>query len=534
MSLLAAFVAMLGKQWLNRYLRHTGGSMIERCGDRQRKSDGLQKWPFRMCMESLPIMLQIALLLLMCGLSRYMWSINAAVAWVIISFTILGISFYIGIVAAGTSSYDCPFQTPASIGLRHLIDTETGQKLLASLSPLKVILLKFIVLVSITWRYTRGKLVLVYHRVNDITQPLLSLEIPPPSRLLSNIHAMARKAGRQTLILLLQVNQAFGNTKQRLVQGIRRFRRAGLPQITAQDARLLLLYIEDSIRSITTKIGHRTVVLLRRTDQAFGNIKQRLVQGIQKFRRTQLLPTTTEGAHHRPAAPQEILGLQVHVRKLENIQKQNADNARCVSWVLRNITDPEAIDSAIRLAGTIRWFNGNPDHDPPFGLIISTFEACFDSTEQLYPAMRDRAYFSARAILQINAGARAQSHERASDYLIPDVPSSSFQQTDPDLHHIICMLEGNGGNQRAHKPVLDFPKEGTNTRAHSLWVSNLFVDLTRVGPNPTLRSYKSYLSAAFANHQAIISNTLLVWYMSFGGHIEEETMWAFDKSYAVV
>lgn len=28
MSLLAAFVAMLGKQWLNRYLRHAGGSMI--------------------------------------------------------------------------------------------------------------------------------------------------------------------------------------------------------------------------------------------------------------------------------------------------------------------------------------------------------------------------------------------------------------------------------------------------------------------------------------------------------------------------
>jgi hypothetical protein len=69
MSLLAAFVAMLGKQWLNRYLRHTGRSMIERCGDRQRKFDGLERWPFHLCMESLPIMLQIALLLPACGLS---------------------------------------------------------------------------------------------------------------------------------------------------------------------------------------------------------------------------------------------------------------------------------------------------------------------------------------------------------------------------------------------------------------------------------------------------------------------------------
>ena len=42
-SLLAAFVAMLGKQWLNRYLRNSGGLVIERCGDRQRKCDGLEK-----------------------------------------------------------------------------------------------------------------------------------------------------------------------------------------------------------------------------------------------------------------------------------------------------------------------------------------------------------------------------------------------------------------------------------------------------------------------------------------------------------
>jgi len=111
MSLLAAFVAMLDKQWLNRYLRHTGGSVVERCGDHQRKFDGLEKWPFRLFVESLPVMLQIALLT--CGLSQYMWAINTSVARVITSFTALGILFYVGIVAAGTSSYECPFQTPA-------------------------------------------------------------------------------------------------------------------------------------------------------------------------------------------------------------------------------------------------------------------------------------------------------------------------------------------------------------------------------------------------------------------------------------
>ena len=89
--------------------------MIERCGDRQRKFDGLEKRPFRLFIESLPIMLQIALLLT-CGLSRYMWSVNTSVARVVISFTVLGL-FYIGTVVAGTSSYEYPFQTPASIAL---------------------------------------------------------------------------------------------------------------------------------------------------------------------------------------------------------------------------------------------------------------------------------------------------------------------------------------------------------------------------------------------------------------------------------
>jgi hypothetical protein len=150
MSLLAAFVAMLGKQWLNRYLRHTGGSVAERCGDRQRKFDGMEKWPFRMFIESLPIMLQIALLLLACGLSRYMWSVNTSVARIIITFTVLGVLFYIGIVAAGTSSYECPFQTPASIGLRYLRDSNTTQKLLANLSPLKAISI-----IPTTWKNIR-------------------------------------------------------------------------------------------------------------------------------------------------------------------------------------------------------------------------------------------------------------------------------------------------------------------------------------------------------------------------------------------
>ena len=119
-SSLAAFVAMPGKQWLDRYLRNSGGSVIERCGDRQRKCDGLEKWSSHFFVEGLSLMLQAALLLLACGLCRYMWSVNASVAYTLISLTGLGVVFYVGILIAGTSSYACPFQTPVSTALRGL------------------------------------------------------------------------------------------------------------------------------------------------------------------------------------------------------------------------------------------------------------------------------------------------------------------------------------------------------------------------------------------------------------------------------
>ena len=488
MSLLAAFVAMLGKQWLNRYLRHTGGSMIERCGDRQRKFDGLKRWPFRVFIESLPIMLQIALFLLTCGLSRHMWSVNTSVARVVISLTVIGFLFYAAIVVAGISSYECPFQTPASIAFRYLRDSETTQKWLSRLSPTKVMSLLYAarrntpkLLASLSlpntasltyaaWMDARQDIVSASHCALDITRRPLSWEFSV-SGVLSGIRHTARKIGRQVIILPLRMGRAFGNAKQRLSQETRRSRSAVL------------------------------------------------------------LPTSTRDVYH---VPHNGPGLRLRVWNLEGIRRQNADNARCVCWVLRNLTDPEAINSAIRLAGTIQWFDGDPDHNPPFDMIVSTFETCFDSTKQLYPGMRDRAYFSARAILQINMRARIQSQDHASKYLIPAVSAvsaSSPQHNDPDLFHLIHMFER---NLDASRPVLLFPHGAKNTRIHSLWLSNLFVDLTRVGPNPILRSSSSCLTIARTNHRATIANILLMWYMFLGGHVEEETTWAVDKSYATI
>jgi len=120
-SLFSAFLAMLGKQWLNQYASvDTRGSVIQRSQNRQRKLDGIDRWYFDHVIESLPVMLQLALLLLGCALSLYLWGVNTAVASVIVGITSLGVLLYILIVVAGTVSVNCPYQTPGAHILRHI------------------------------------------------------------------------------------------------------------------------------------------------------------------------------------------------------------------------------------------------------------------------------------------------------------------------------------------------------------------------------------------------------------------------------
>jgi len=112
---------MLGKQWVNRYLRNRGGSAADKSRDRQRKLDGFKKWHFHLVIESLPVMLQLALLLLGCALSQYLWMISRTVAGVVAAMTLFGITSYVLFTLAATLYYNCPYQTPPSILTRTII-----------------------------------------------------------------------------------------------------------------------------------------------------------------------------------------------------------------------------------------------------------------------------------------------------------------------------------------------------------------------------------------------------------------------------
>ena len=121
-SLLSAFLAMLGKQWLNRYeSTDLRDSPIERSHSRQRKLDGIIAWYFDHVMESLPMMLQAALLLLGSALSCYLWEVDLTVASVVLSVTVFGGILYLFIIIAGAASESFPYQTPPAQICRYIL-----------------------------------------------------------------------------------------------------------------------------------------------------------------------------------------------------------------------------------------------------------------------------------------------------------------------------------------------------------------------------------------------------------------------------
>jgi len=371
--------------------------MIERCGDRQRKFNGLEKWPLHFFVESLPVMLQAALLLLACGLCRHMWTINASVAYTLVSLTSLGVGFYVAIVIAGMSSYACPFQTPASAALRDL------------------------------WK----------------------------------------------------------------------------------------------------KVQHRIVSLTARCTRVLSWIRGMWNQGVRSVFRRQHVPTMI------PLENIEVHGPEPWMtpKDLATIRRTNTNDALCVSWILRNITDPEALDAAVRLAGTIRWFDDGVNVDPPYDLIVSTFKACFDLTGKLYPGSRDRAYYSGRAMVWIHTLAMCKSEEFGNTFPLPDTEYVALG-SDHDLEHLLQVNRPTSSELRI-RPLLSIRPE--HTPSHSQWNSNVLLHL--VWANKTTLNRPYIRRQARGVHETKVTlpldaalSRLLTWCIVLGSPVEEEALKIQDKS----
>jgi hypothetical protein len=366
-SLFVVFTAMLGKQWLNRYFRKPGGPTIDRCGDRQRKCDGLEKWQLLLFVESLPVMLQVSLFFLACGLCQYMWSINTSLACILMLVTAAGVFLYVAIVIAGISSYACPFQTPVSIALRGSL--------------------------NVIWR--------------GIISPVVYSK------------------WASSWIWAMQVQ--------------------------------------------------RSEPWLKR-------------KGLATIRRT------------------------------------SVDDACCVSWILRSIIDQEALDAAVRLAGMIQWFDGGVG-DPPYDLIVSVFEACFDPTGKLDPGARERAYYSGRAMMWIRTLAKCKSMEFANNFPLPDI---EYKGLDHELRHLLT-------NSMELHPTSMLKVHPEHTHSHSQWISNVMLHLSWA--DQTALDGTWFAGTITRTHETVPLNVtlnhLLAWCIFLDSPVDEEVLKIHDKSYGI-
>ncbi|KAF8217525.1 hypothetical protein K438DRAFT_2036970, partial [Mycena galopus ATCC 62051] len=112
-TLLAALLAVLGKQWLIHYLSAGERGTIKARGlERQRKFDGLRKWKFDAVMRAFPLLLQIGLFLFSSALSIYLWTVHISIALIVLSFTTVGFVSYTALLISAIAAPDSPFQNP--------------------------------------------------------------------------------------------------------------------------------------------------------------------------------------------------------------------------------------------------------------------------------------------------------------------------------------------------------------------------------------------------------------------------------------
>ena len=203
-----------------------------------------------------------------------------------------------------------------------------------------------------------------------------------------------------------------------------------------------------------------------------------------------------------------------------------------MSWILRNITDPEGLDAALPLTGEIRWFDDGVDVDPPYDQIVSTFEACFDSTRTLYPGSRDRAYHSGRAMIWIHTLAMCKSEEFANTFPLPNFKYAT-PVPDPDLDHLFRINDFWFTRYRLLSLYSVIPESSpshlqriSNILLHCSWANRTELDHGEI---------RQCVSASSETEDAIPLNVtlnhLLVWCTFLGSPVEEEVLKVQDKSY---
>jgi hypothetical protein len=123
LSLSSALLGILAKQWLREYLNWGLTSPRDSVRMRQFRYEGLVSWRVSDIVATLPLLLQMSLVLFLVGLIDLLWSINVVIAsciTVIVSLTLL-VAFISVILPFFSAS--CPYKSPLALHVYRLLNS---------------------------------------------------------------------------------------------------------------------------------------------------------------------------------------------------------------------------------------------------------------------------------------------------------------------------------------------------------------------------------------------------------------------------
>ncbi|KAG8706232.1 hypothetical protein FRC09_002514, partial [Ceratobasidium sp. 395] len=118
LSLSAALLAMLGKEWLTAFLASRPRPAHTHALLRQSRLESLERWWALHIIGLLPSLLHLSLLLFAVGLVMYLWTLDIAIAAVIAGIVGVTSLFYVVTAILGTIFEYCPFVTQLSVCVR--------------------------------------------------------------------------------------------------------------------------------------------------------------------------------------------------------------------------------------------------------------------------------------------------------------------------------------------------------------------------------------------------------------------------------
>jgi len=115
-SLLAAFGAVLGKQWLAHYksTRFGRGTQEERGKLRHKRFLGLKQWQLEPMLDILPVLLQLSLGLFAISLTANIWILQQTLGCILIAVSLMGFLFYTVTLVIAIGSENTPFESIVS------------------------------------------------------------------------------------------------------------------------------------------------------------------------------------------------------------------------------------------------------------------------------------------------------------------------------------------------------------------------------------------------------------------------------------